>query len=87
MIACFLSHTAGPSLGEEAELRSRSEEQGPGHRRLEPMEMYIEAQRVVRVASGEMRRNEVLLSVEDSETRELVVHDRTSSADCVAGAV
>ena len=64
MIACFLSHAAGPSLGEEAELRSRSEEQGPGNRRVEMVEMNSEAQREVLVANGEMWIKDVILYVE-----------------------
>ena len=87
LMLSFGGHAAGPSPGEEAELRSSSEEQEPEHQRSEPMELYTEAQRVVWVASGEILCNELLLSVENSETRELVVDDRTSSADCVAGAV
>jgi hypothetical protein len=87
LMLSFGGHVAGPSPGEEAELRSSSEEQDPEHQRAEPIELYTEAQRVVWVASGEILCNELLLSVENSETRELVVDDRTSSADCVAGAV
>jgi hypothetical protein len=76
------SHAAGTNPGEEAESTARSEEQNPGHRGSEQRKLYREAQRVVVwILSGEMQRNEMLLPVEDSETRELAVDDRTSGAD------
>jgi hypothetical protein len=85
LMPSFGDHAAGLSLEKASEPMSRCVKWKPQNRRLEPMEKYTEAQRVlVWVEDDGMPRNEVLLPAEDSETSELTADDRWSSIDWIA---
>jgi hypothetical protein len=77
LMPSFGDHAAGLSLEKTSKPMSRCVKWKPQNRRLEPMEKYTEAQRVlVWVEDDGMPRNEVLLPAEDSETSELAADDR-----------